>query len=102
MSKIIIYGAGLAVVAFVVGLLLFLTFENAASGYATYGSRLGTVTVIGPESILVNFGIVGLVISFLSFLAYLFTRRPLLLKSYKFIGAVSGSLVFIGLVLGQA
>ena len=102
MSKIIIYGAGLVVVAFVVGLLLFLTFDNAASGQAIFGSRLGVFSVNGPASVLVNIGIVGMVGSLLSFIAYLFSRSPLLLKSYKFIGAASGVFIFIGLAWGQA
>lgn len=102
MSKIIIYGAGLAVVAFVVGLLLFLTFDNAASGQAIYGNRFGVFTVNGAASILINLGIFGLVCSFLSFMAFLFHRSPLLLKSYKFIGAASGVFILIGLAWGQA
>jgi hypothetical protein len=102
MSKFIIYGAGLVVVAFVVGLLLFLTFDNAASGQAIYGNRLGIFSVSGPASVLVNIGIVSLVLSFVSYVAYLFSRSPLLLKSYKFIGAASGVFIFIGLAWGQA
>ena len=98
MSKIIIYGAGLAVVAFVVGLLLFLTFDNAASGQAIYGNRFDTFTISGPASILVNTGIVGLAFSFLAFIAFLLNRSPLLLKSYKLICFVSGIFIFIGLV----
>jgi hypothetical protein len=102
MSKIIIYGAGLIVVAFVVGLLLFLTFDNATSGQAIYGNRLGSFSVSGPASVLVNIGIVGMVSSLISFIAYLFSRSPVLLKTYKFIGAASGVFIFIGLALGQA
>jgi hypothetical protein len=102
MSKFIIYGAGLVVVAFVVGLLLFLTFDNAASGQAIYGNRLGVFSVSGPASVFVNIGIVSLVLSFVSYIAYLFNRSPLLLKSYKFIGAASGVFIFIGLAWGQA
>ena len=92
----------MAIVAFVVGLLLFLAFDNAASGQATYANRLGVFNVSGPASIFVNVGIVGLVCSFLSFIMYLFNRSPLLLKSYKFIGAASGVFIFIGLAWGQA
>jgi hypothetical protein len=102
MSKILIYGTGLVVVAFVVGLLLFLTFDNAASGQAIFGSCLGAFSVNGPASVLVNIGIIGIVGSLLSFIAYLFSRRPLLLKSYKIICAASGVFIFIGLAWGQA
>jgi hypothetical protein len=102
MSKIIIYGAGLVVVAFVVGLLLFLTFENATSGQAIFGNHLGLFSVKGPASVLVNIGIVSMVGSLLSFIAYLFSRSPLLLKAHKFIGAASGVFIFIGLAWGQA
>lgn len=102
MSKFIIYGAGLIVVAFVVGLLLFLTFENATLGQAIYGNRLGLFSVSGPASVFVNIGIVGMVGSLLSYVAYLFSRSSVLLKSYKFIGAASGVLIFIGLAWGQA
>ena len=102
MSKIIIYGAGLVVVAFVVGLLLFLTFENASSGQAIFGNRLGVFSVNGPASVFVNVGIVGMVGSLLSFIAYLFTRSSRFLKSYKLIGAASGVFIFIGLAWGQA
>ena len=59
-------------------------------------------SVNGPASVLVNIGIVGMVGSLLSFIAYLFIRSPLLLKSYKFIGAASGVFIFIGLAWGQA
>lgn len=102
MSKIIIYGAGLAVVAFVVGLLLFLTFENASSGHAIFGNRQSVLSVRGPASVFVNIGIVGMVGSLVSYIAYLFGRSPFLLKSYKFIGAASGVFIFIGLAWGQA
>jgi hypothetical protein len=102
MSKIIIYGSGLIIVAFVVGLLLFLTFDNAASGHAVFGNRSGVFSVSGPASIFVNLGIVGMVGSFLSFVAYLFSRNPTLLKSYKIIGVASGVSIFIGLAWGQA
>lgn len=102
MSKILIYGAGLLVAAFVVVLLLFLTFDNAVNGFAIFGDERGVQRVFGPASFLVNFGIVGLVCSFVSYLAYLFSRKPLLLKSYRFIGIASGVFISIGLVWGQA
>ena len=102
MIKIVIYSAGLIVIAFVVCLLLFLTFENASSGQAVYRNRFGAFTISGPASILINIGIVGMVGSFLSFVAYLFSRSPALLKSYKVIGAASGVLIIIGLAWGQA
>lgn len=102
MSKIIIYGAGLVFVAFVVGLLLFLTVDNAVSGQAVYGSRFGVFRVSGPASILVNVGIFGLVCSFLSYIVFLFNRSQILLTIYKFIGVASGFVIFLGLAWGQA
>ncbi len=102
MRKSIIYGSGLIVVAFIVGILLFLTIDNAMSGQAVYGNRSGNSSVSGPASILINVGIICMVGSLLSFIAYLFSRSPVLLKSYKIIGAISGALIFIGLALGQA
>ena len=97
MSKLIIYGAGLLVVAFVVGLLLFLTFENASSGQAVYGTRYGSYFVSGPPSILVNLGILGMVVSAMSYIGYLFNRSSLLAHSYKLSATVSGVLIGIGL-----
>lgn len=102
MSKIIIYGAGLLVVAFVVGLLLFLTFDNATTGQAVYGNRLESFVVVGQASVLVNIGIVGMVGSLALLIAYLFRRTPVLLKSYYFIGVASSILIFIGLAWSQA
>lgn len=92
----------MVVVAFVVGLLLFLTFENAALGQAIYGNRFGSFSVNGPASICINIGIVGLVFSLIAFILFLFNRSPLLLKSYKFFGAASGVLIFLGLAWSQA
>ena len=100
MSKIIIYGAGLIIITFLVGLLLFLTFDNAIYGQAIYGDSRGSFIVSGPASILVNIGIVGMVISLLSYIAYLFSRSPVLLKIYKLIGAASSTLIITGLALG--
>lgn len=92
----------MAVVAFVVGLLLFLSFDNAAFGQAIYASRFGAFYVSGPASIFINIGIIGLVCSFLSFIMYLFNRSTLFLKGYKFIGAASGVFIFIGIACSQA
>jgi len=102
MSKIIIYGAGLIVVAFIVGLLVFLTLDNASSGQAVYSNQFGTFHVSGLASFLVNGGIIGMVVSLLSFIAYLFSRNTLLLKSYKIIGAASCIFILIGLACSQA
>jgi hypothetical protein len=102
MSKFIIYGAGLIVVAFVVGLLLFLTYDNATSGQAIFGNRFGSYSISGPASVLVNVGIIGMIGSLLSYITYLFSRSPVLLKSYKLIGTASGVFIFIGLAWGQA
>lgn len=102
MSKYIIYGAGLLVVAFVIGLLLFLTIDNASHGQAIYGGRLGSFSVTGPASILVNLGIVGMVGSLLAYLAYLLGRNAVLLKSYKILSVASGLIIFIGWVWGQS
>lgn len=102
MSKYIIYGVGLFIIAFVIGLLLFLTIDNASHGQAIYGGRFGSFSVTGPASILVNLGIIGIVGSLLVYLAYLFSRNAVLLKSYKFLGAASGLIIFIGWVWGQS
>jgi hypothetical protein len=102
MKKIIIYGAGLIVVAFIVGLLLFLTLDNVSSGQAVYSNQFGNFYISGPTSILVNGGIVGMVVSLLSFIGYLFSRNALLLKSYKIIGAASGLFILIGLACSKA
>ncbi len=101
MSKLIIYGAGLIVVTFIVGLLIFLTFDNAASGQAIYGNRLGSFTVSGPASVFVNVGILGMVSSFLCYISYLFSRNLVLLKGYKYMGAASVALILLGLACGQ-
>lgn len=99
MSKTLIYGAGLVIVAFVIILLLFLTFENAFSGQATWGTRNGAFTVSGFPAILVNFGILGLVISLVSYILYLFNRRVMFQNTYKYLSLLSGVLVSIGFVL---
>jgi hypothetical protein len=100
MSKIIIYGAGLIVVAFVVGLLLFLTFDNVMLDQAIYSNGLGVFAISGPASLVVNIGIVGIAGSLVTFITYLFSRHPVLLKSYKILGVASCMCVFIGLAWG--
>jgi len=100
MSKILIYGAGIIIIAFVIILLLFLTFENAISGQAVFGTRNGVFTVSGFPAILVNFGILGLVMSLISYIIFLFNRRVVLQKAYKYLGVLSSILVTIGFVLG--
>jgi hypothetical protein len=100
MSKIIIYGAGLLLVGFVVLLLLFLTFENAISGQAIYGTREGDVFfVTGFPATLVNLGILGVISSFISYMCYLFKRHIYFLKAYRFLGLLSGVLITVGIVL---
>jgi len=100
MTRYLIYGAGLLVIAFVVGLLLFLTFENAVTGTAVYGTRSGSFRVSGFASILVNVGIVGLVLSTVSYIIYLAKRSASLLKCYQYIGAVSGVFILLGALWG--
>lgn len=102
MSKMIIYGAGLLVVAFVVGLLLFLTFDNATSGQAVFGTRLGVFSVSGPASVLVNAGIVGMVSSLVLYISFLFSRKPVLLRAYQVAGIASGLAISIGLLWSQS
>jgi len=97
MSKIIIYGAGLLIVTFVIGLLLFLTFENVSSWQAVYGTRYDTFFVSGPSSVMVNLGILGMAVSAVSYIGYLFNRSSLLARSYKLLAALSGVLIGIGL-----
>ncbi|BBB29723.1 hypothetical protein [Neptunomonas japonica] len=100
MSKIIIYGAGLLVVGFVVFLLLFLTFENAISGQAIYGTRQGDAFfVTGFPATLINFGILGLILSLITYIGYLFKRHVYFLKAYRYLGLFSGVLISIGIVL---
>lgn len=99
MSKILIYGAGLIVIAFVVGLLLFLTFENAFSGRAIYGTENGSFFVSGFPAILVNFGILSLISSLISYLVFLYTRRSIYQKAYKRLTLLSGILISIGLLI---
>ena len=102
MSKYIVYGAGLLVVAFVVGLLLFLTIDNATSGQVIFGNRFSSFRVTGSASILINLGILGMVGSLLAFISYLFSRNSVLLRSYKILGATSSLIIFIGWVWGQS
>ncbi len=101
MSKFIIYGAGLLIVALVVGLLLFLTFENISSEQAVYGTKYGSYYVSGPPSILVNGGILGMLVSLMSYIGYLFNRSSILAQSYKIVGALSSVLIGVGLAWAQ-
>ncbi|MBO9492378.1 hypothetical protein J7384_18595 [Endozoicomonas sp. G2_1] len=82
--------------ALLVVLLLFLTFENAMSGQAIWGTRDGSVVVKGFSAILVNLGILSIVLSFGSYLAYLRNRRELLHKLYNIFGVLSAVLVLVG------
>lgn len=102
MSRYIVYGAGLLVVALVVGLLVLLTIDNATSGQAIFGNRFSSFRVTGPASILINIGILGMVGSLLTFISYIFSRRRMLLRSYQFLGAASGLIIFIGWIWGQS
>ena len=102
MSKAIIYGAGLLIVTFILGLLAFLTIDNFTNSQVIYGTRNGSFSVNGLPSILVNVGILGLITSFVSYIFFLFKRSTVFLKSYKIIGTVSGALIGVGLLCGQA
>ena len=97
MSKVIIYGAGLLVVCFIVSLLGFLTFDNLLNNRAIYGTRSGEFNVSGFPSILVNLGILGFISSLLLYIAYLFKRNKWVYQCYTVSGFVSCFLVFGGL-----
>ncbi|KZY35122.1 hypothetical protein A3754_18720 [Alcanivorax sp. HI0083] len=96
-----IYLAGMVPVFFVVGLLVFLTFDNLFTGRAVYGDKFGNAyEVQGVAAILVNFGILGLVGWLGSFLAFLIWRSPRLMRFHRAIGVVSSLCVVGGLVYG--
>lgn len=99
MSKFIIYGAGLLVVLFVVGLLGFLTIDNMLHSQATFANRQGDqFFVTGLSSLLVNLGILCFISSLISYLAFLYKRSVKLLKYNNFLWLVGGILVFIGTI----
>jgi hypothetical protein len=96
-----VYLAGMIPVLFVVGLLIFLTFDNFLSGRAVYGDKFGNAyEVQGIAAILVNLGILGLVGWLGSYLAFLIWRSPKLMRFHQAIGVVSGLCVVVGLVYG--
>ncbi|USA41697.1 hypothetical protein NCG89_09210 [Spongiibacter taiwanensis] len=96
-----IYMAGMIPVLFVVGLLLFLTFDNLLSGRAVYGAKFGNAfEVEGVAAILVNLGILGLIVWLGSYLAFLVKRSPKLMQFHRAAGVVSSVLIAVGLVYG--
>jgi len=101
--KYTVFGIGVLFSFLLVGLLLYLTFENAQRGTAIYGTRgSDAIHVTGPFSILVNLGIVGLVASFLAYILYVHTRKEVFAKVYFFAPFGSVLLVLIGFVLAGA
>jgi TM2 domain-containing membrane protein YozV len=99
MSKTIIYGAGLLIVGFFVFGLLFLTFENAISGRAIYGTRQDDMFfVTGFPATLVNLGILGLISSLISYIGYFFKRQSYFRKAYEYLGYLGGVLIIVGIV----
>ena len=96
-----IYMVGMVPVLFVVGLLIFLTFDNLLSGRAVYGDKFGNAyEVEGLAAILVNLGIFGLIGWLGSYLAFLVNRSPKLMWVHRAIGVVSGVCIAVGLLYG--
>ena len=96
-----IYMAGMIPVLFVVGLMIFLTFDNLLSNRAVYGDKFGnTYEVEGLAAILVNLGIFGIIGWLGSYLAFLVSRSPKLMRVHRTIGVVSGVCIAVGLVYG--
>jgi hypothetical protein len=88
-------------VALLVGMLIFLTFDNLLSSRAVYGDKLGNkFEVEGLAAILVNLGILGLVGWLGFYLAFLINRTSTLMLIHRVIGAISGLCIAVGLVYG--
>ena len=82
-----IYMAGMIPVFFVVGLLIFLTFDNLLSSRAVYEDKFGNAYEFeGRAAILVNLGIFGLIGWLGSYLAFLVKRSPKLMRFHRAIG----------------
>ena len=97
----LIYVAGMIPVLFVVGLLIFLTFDNLLFSRAVYGDKFGNAyEVEGLAAILVNLGIFGLIVWLSSYLAFLVKRSPKLMQLHRAAGVVSGVFIAVGLVYG--
>lgn len=99
MIKFIIYSAGILIILCVIGLLLFLTFENVSSNQAIYGTRYGAYFISGSLSIFTNVGIIGIVVSFLLYLTTLISRNKFLGKASYILGIISSILIASSLVL---
>ncbi|MCA0895119.1 hypothetical protein [Microbulbifer agarilyticus] len=96
-----VYLAGMLPILFVVGLLVFLTFENFLSSQAIFGDKFGNVYAVeGNAAVLVNLGIFGLVGWLVSYLVFLVSRNHSLLLVHRFIGAVSILCIVAGLLYG--
>jgi len=92
---------GMMPVLFVVGLLIFLTFDNLLSGRAVYGDKFGNAFAVdGLAAILVNLGIFGLIGWLGSYLAFLVKRSPKLMQVHRALGVVSGVFIVVGLAYG--
>jgi len=85
----------------IVGLVLFLTFENLLSGQAIYSNRYSTFYVSGPGSILVNLGILGLALWAISYIMYLFNRKTSLLRTGELLVSTGTILIIVGIVWEQ-
>ena len=93
--------AGMIPVLFLVGLLLFLTFDNLLSSTAVYGDKFGNAyEVEGLAAILVNLGIFGLIAWLGYYLAFLVKRSPKLVQVHIAVGVVSVVFIAVGLVYG--
>lgn len=96
-----IYLAGMIPVVLLVGMLIFLTFDNLLSSRAVYGDKVGNAyEVEGLAAILVNLGILGLIGWLGFYLAFLVSRASILLLIHRVIGVVSGLCIAVGLVYG--
>jgi len=80
----LIYMVGMIPVLFVVGLLIFLTFDNLLSSRAVYGDKFRNAYVVeGIAAILVNLGILGLIAWLGSYLAFIVKRSPKLMQVHR-------------------
>lgn len=93
-----VYFLGLLPVVFLVGLLLFLTLNNIASGTAVFGDKFGNAfEAEGLAGVLINLGILALIAWLLFYIAYLIKRQPLLLTLHKTTGCIGALCITTGL-----
>jgi hypothetical protein len=79
-------------------ILIKLTIENFGRNIAVYGTRNGSIEVIGSPSILVNVGILGLVCSAILYSIHLFNRSKSLLKAHYCFTVLSIIIILVGMV----